>query len=149
MNKRDFVLGSATTLTASVVFSTHADAAQPVVGIKNPKAQWSTAHRLARWPDLASQPDLDAWRHYVGEPFAQPLSIGHGLVLRRVEQRYSGERGEQFSLVFAPTADAIGQSGTHQLRHAATGQKIAVYLQAAGNDLDGRALLRADFNRLT
>jgi hypothetical protein len=149
MNKRDFVLGGATTLTAGVMLPARADAAQPSVGANHSQLDGSTARRLARWPDLASRPDLDTWRHYVGESFGQAVPGERGLVLRRVDQQHPDEQGEQFSLVFAPEAGAKRQSGTHQLRHAATGQQIAVYLQAAGHDADGRALLRADFNRLT
>lgn len=149
MNKRDFVLGGATTLTAGVVLPARATASQLSDGCEGSTPERSAVRRLARWPDLASRPDLDAWRHYVGEPFAQPFQGNHRLVLRRVDLQFSAERGEQFSLVFAPTSDTKRQSGTHQLRHTATGQQIAVYLQAAGHDQDGRVLLRADFNRLT
>lgn len=148
MNKRDFVLGGATTLTAGMVLPTGANAAQPSAGQKSPQPERSAARRLTRWPDLASRPDLDTWRHYIGEAFTQRLSNGNGLVLQRVDQHCSGERGEQFSLLFTATGGARRPGGTQDLRHAATGQQFAVYLQTAGHEPNGRALYRADFNRL-
>ncbi len=148
MNKRDFVLGGATTLTAGVVLPTGSNAAQPSAGQKNPLPERSSARRLTRWPDLASRPDLDTWRHYVGESFAQPQSHGNALVLQRVDQHCSGEQDEQFSLVFTAPGGAQRPVGTQDLRHAATGQRCAVFLQAAGHEPNGRALYRADFNRL-
>jgi hypothetical protein len=148
MNKRDFVLASCTTLAASSVLSEPAAAAQQT-------AVPQVARRLARWPDLQSSMSLATWRKYIGERFAQPVSTGGtDLVLRGVEQIPGNAAGEQFTLVFAPASDssllsdAAFADSTPALRHRATGQQVAVFLQPAGQDVDGLALYRADFNLL-
>ncbi len=146
MNKRDFVLGGATTLTASVVLSTPAKAQRRSADGLGSRL----SGRLERFPDLDARPDLDAWRRYVGQRFFQPAPGGaREVVLLRVEQDNAAERGEQFSLLFTSDTKTTLLSNTQRLRHGATGQQIAVFLQPAGSHVDGTALSRAEFNRLT
>ena len=149
MNKRDFVLTSCTTLAASSVLSASEPGAAKRTGVPQ------VAGRLARWPDLQSSMSMGTWRKYVGERFAQPVSTGGvDLVLRSVEQLPGNAAGEQFTLVFAPASDssllsdAAFADSTPALRHRATGQQLAVFLQPAGQDLEGLTLYRADFNLL-
>lgn len=141
MDKRDFVLGGCTTLAATVILATPAKAEQSGAA--------RAVRRLERFPDLETSASLAAWRRYVGERFAQAMpGSARELVLRRIEQHHADEHGEQFTLLFTAAMDATLPGGTQRLRHATTGQKIPIFLQPAGNDLDGRALYRADFNRL-
>jgi hypothetical protein len=148
MNKRNFVLGGSTTLAGSVVFASHAVAAQPLAGSQNLGARRPVTGRLTRLPDLADRQDRSTWERYVGERFTQRTPYAKALVLRSVDVFRSDDHGEQFSLVFAQ-ADAFSPAvGTHALRHESTGQQVPIYLADAGSDAAGCMLYRADFNLL-
>jgi hypothetical protein len=141
MNKRNFVLGGCTTLAASLAVSAPALPLQPGAA--------RIHRRLQRLPDLQTRAGLGEWRLYIGERFTQSTSTGtREIVLRRVDTQHADERGEQFTLVFAGAADATTAGTTRPLRHGKTGQQLPIFLQSAGRDTDGLALLRADFNNL-
>jgi hypothetical protein len=142
MKKREFVVGGCTTIASGIALS--APAAPDVQ-----PAMVRSVRRLARFPDLASSAGLGAWQQYVGERFVQPVSGGDvAMDLRRIVDQGGAGQGEQFTLVFASPADAQVPAGTRLLRHGSTGQRVAVFLQAAGMDSDGATLHRAHFNRL-
>lgn len=141
MNKRDFVLGGCTTLVASAGLSNPAHPDQPSVG--------PVRRFLTRLPDLETHAGADGWRHYVGERFTQSRSGGKTeLVLRSVATSRVDVRGEQFTLFFAASETALLPVAAQRLLHGVTGQQIPIYLQPAGETLDGLKLYRADFNRL-
>lgn len=135
MNKREFMLGA-----CALVGTAKADAGAAAPCTKT--AETDPA-RAARPPELAPDLALATWRHYLGDDFAAP---GGPLQLTEVRaEPSSGASSEQFSLLFAgPVALA---AGTHALRHG-TGQRVSLFMQPAGLSAQGRALYRADFNRL-
>ena len=140
MNKRDFVLTGCSTLVGGVAMATPAQAgspgATPMMG------------RLQRLPDLQTRAGSVEWQKYVGERFVQATPAGsRELVLRRVDGRHQDEQGDQFSLLFA-TVDGSDPATPQALRHGRTGQQLPIFLQSAGIDQDGSALVRADFNCL-
>ena len=140
MNKRDFVLAGCSTLIGSVAMATPAQAWLP--------GAVPTMGRLQRLPDLQTRAGQAEWQKYVGERFVQATPAGSKeLVLRRVDGRHLDEVGDQFSLVFA-TADGPEPTTPRALRHGSTGQQLPIFLQSAGIDQDGSALVRADFNCL-
>lgn len=141
MNKRDFVLGGCSTLIASAGLSSSAHADQLGVG--------PVRRLLKRLPDLERHAGADGWRQYVGERFTQlrPGSKAE-FVLRRVTKSRVDMQGEQFTLLFAASVAVSIPVAAQSLLHGATGQQIPIFLQPAGDDLDGLKLYRADFNRL-
>lgn len=141
MNKRDFVLGGCTTLVASAGLASPAHPDQPSVG--------PVRRFLARLPDLETHAGAAGWRQYVGERFTQSRSGGKTeLVLLSVATGRVDVQGEQFTLLFAALATALLPVAGQRLLHRATGQQIPIFLQPAGETLEGLKLYRADFNRL-
>lgn len=139
MNKRDFVVGACAAAAAGLGHATP--------GIDASDQETRAPGRLARWPDLALDTGFAAWSHYVGESFASPGLAG-SLVLRSALQHHFGQGGEQFTLVFESGA----AQGTHRsmlrLQHPATGQRISVFVQDAGQGKAGTSLLRAEYYHL-
>lgn len=136
MNKRDFVVGSCTTLAAGAALA----------GPRQEQAVAPRLRRLDRHPDLLASPSLANWQRYVGDRFAAPG--GGGLVLQGIERRYADQLGEQFTLRFTATDGANLAEGTHRLRHH-TGQRMALYLQPGDlNTMGMPTAFRAEFNRL-
>ena len=140
MNKRDFVLAGCSTLVGGVAMASPAEPLSsgiaPILG------------RLQRLPDLQTRAGQAEWQQYVGERFVQATSAGsRELVLRRVDGRHLDERGDQFTLLFA-TTDGSDPATPQALRHRRTGQQLPIFLQSAGVDQGGSALMRADFNCL-
>lgn len=142
MNKRDFVLGGCTTLAAGVVL--------PSPAMAGPAGLARVMDRLNRLPDLQLSISRDTWSKYIGERFVQTApGKGIEMVLTQVDAHQVEERGDQFTLTFSATgAHAARPFEAHQLRHAASGQQIPIFLQSAGIDLTGAAVYRADFNLL-
>jgi hypothetical protein len=141
MNKRNFVLGSCTTLAGGLAVAAAAPGQQPAL---------SQSHRrLQRLPDLQERAGLAEWRNYIGERFEQASFSGTGdVVLLQVAAHQADTQAQQFTLVFASVPDATPGGATRQLRHGNTGQRLSLFLQPAGQDSNGRSLLRADFNCL-
>jgi hypothetical protein len=142
MKKREFVVGGCTTIASGMALSAPAPVeAQPAAA--------RMMRRLVRFPDLGSSAGLGSWRQYVGERFLQPVTGGEvAMELRRIVDQGDASHGEQFTLVFASHSDVHDVGGTRSLRHGSTGQRVPVFLQAAGQDADGATLYRADFNLL-
>lgn len=142
MNKRDFVLGGFTTLAAGVVL--------PSPAIAGPAGLVHVLDRLDRLPDLQQSISRDTWCKYIGERFVLTAPArGIEMMLTQVEAHQVKERGDQFTLTFSATgARATRPLEANQLRHAASGQQIPIYLQSTGIDPNGSAVYRADFNLL-
>ena len=137
MNKREFVIGGAA-LAASAAWVA-AQATEP------PGCASATA--VAALPDLEREPGLRAWQGHLHQRFdIVGADQAQGLVLERVDARGFEGPAEQFSLLFAVAGQAV-PAGTFAVRDA-TGRLVDLHLQTAGTGTDGRALLRADFNRL-
>lgn len=127
MNKRDFLVSGAGAALATATLAAeacpvadataHAAAAKP--------AGPSLLGRTQRHPDL-SAPSADRYEAYVGESFAVN---GTTLRLARVTRR-ADARTEQFSVRFEAADGALPASGTHVLEHVATGQRVALHLEA-------------------
>ena len=136
MNKREFLLATGGALLVGDVWSA------PV----SPNAA-SAAPRSRRSLFLRDH-SLAAWRGRIGESFVAMGDEGGGLLLlERILVQESDPSMEQFSLVFS-TADPVFRGTTHVLRHRIEGQ-FGLYLDDAGLDPAGRALLRADCCRLS
>lgn len=141
MKKRDFILSGCSTAAVSMASATNARVEASGSGL--------SMRRLQRFPDLEASSRHSAWRQYVGQRFIQPTSTGpKEVVLRDIEQHNADGRMEQFILVFVGTGDAAIFDGTQLLRHAPSGQRIPIYLQSAGTDVNGSTMYRAEFNQL-
>lgn len=142
MKKRDFILSGCSTVAVGMVSATTSGAE-----VSGPRL---SMHRLQRFPDLEVSSGHSAWRQYVGQRFIHPTSTGpKEVVLRDIEQHHADGRMEQFTLVFVATGAAAISDGTQNLRHAPSGQRIPIYLQSAGADVNGSTMYRAEFNQLT
>ena len=141
MNKRDFVLGACATVAAGVAQAGVA----PADGLLQPCG----SGRLARLPDLVEDTGYAAWTRYIGESFDSP-AMDAPLVLGSVERHHLGAGAEQFTLRFQSASGCAVETTMQRLRHKATGQHVAVFLQKAGADADadGGSTYRAEFNVL-
>lgn len=126
MNKRDFIAGAgAGALAAACAPALAADVPCTLTAAAMPDAL-----RQARPVPLEGQQSRAAWQQYLGHRFDVP---GGTLRLVAVADTQAESFGlEQFRLVFeAPHSLALGDDTVHLLRHG-TGQRLPLWLQAAG-----------------
>ncbi len=134
MNKREFLLATGGALLAGDAWSAAVATASP-----------GASARMAR--DSVHNGSVVAWQERIGEAFEVVGEHGPGrLLLQRVVTHASDSSVDQFTLVFSVASGKL-PSATHVLRHADHGI-LALYLDHAGVDEAGRALLRADCCRL-
>lgn len=132
MNKREFVLGG-TAWAVTALAETGRSAA----------AAASRQMAMDR-PDLTAAPDLESWRHYVGERFDTEGPQARGSVLlERIADRRADQNSEQFTLAFRTESGANAPAGLHSLRHA-NGRRVALFLDPANSS----SVCVAHFNRL-
>lgn len=91
-----------------------------------------------------AQTGLQAWQQRVGERFAVfGTSMPTELVLDEVRTDADDGALQQFTLLF--TRRGAPLTGGTRVLHPAGGDALALYLDDAGTDALGRALLRANF----
>lgn len=140
MNKREFVIGGGATLAASAAWSASGPASLGMLV--------APGGRVRRLPDLVADPSAQAWRAYVDQSFDVITAAGpQTLTLSNLSARGGNAGSEQFTLLFNGEDGPALMGGSVTLRHA-TGQRIVLYVEPAGSSELGRALYRADFNRL-
>jgi hypothetical protein len=119
MNKREFVFGACALACATDAAT--ACEAQASAGLKR------------RLPDLAAAVDSSAWAAYLDQPFdLGQAGTRQQLRLREVRRVNAGQRGAQFTLAFDGPASRALDARTRSLRHAASGQRLALYLEPVG-----------------
>lgn len=139
MNKRDFIAAACATVAAGVSRAA-TETAGPLGATLGAVA--------ARPPELDASAGCAAWSRYAGERFAPAAgTAAPALVLRSVTQHAGHDGGEQFTLLFNAEGE-LPDATTLSLRHAASGQQLAVFVQPAGRDAGGRPLVRAEYARL-
>jgi hypothetical protein len=125
MNKRDFLLGTASSALATAALAAPADATAAVSSTSTSTTGAGWLGRTQRQPDLAAA-RADRFEPYVGETFATRDAT---LRLAAVTRQPGCARTEQFSLRFDTVEGATPATGTHVLEHA-TGQRLALHLEA-------------------
>ncbi len=136
MNKREFVAGGVAAVVGAPVLAR--DEAPPA----------SLQHlltRTQRLPDLAEHAGADAFEAYVGERFAVASGAGSGeeLVLAGVERVARCRHTEQFDVSFMRAGSGgSGVDGVRLLAHA-TGQRLALHLEAGSGGYVARFNLLA------
>lgn len=117
LNKRDFLVGSVG--AAGLAASVPATATQ-----RRPLADAS--QRLQRHPDLAQGYSAERFEAYVGETFQ---TAAGALVLSGVDRLDLAGPTEQFVLRFDAADGPVNAAGLQSLRHAASGQSLALQLE--------------------
>lgn len=138
LNKRAFMLGGCAGLLAGGAAAAATTAATATLGLRE---------RLPELPGRGYSPAR--WRRYLGQDFALD-GPGAGSVRLESMEDVSGAGApgaRQFSLRFSATAPAL-PAATRWLRHAASGQRLALYLQPSGPDTQGQAGYVACFSLL-
>jgi hypothetical protein len=142
MNKREFMAAGMATVAPAPILAASPGAASQA----SPLGALLT--RTRRLPDLVERAGADAFEAYVGERFTVVggAGLGEQWAVARVTRVARCAATEQFTVAFAPAApgpDPSRAEATRVLLHAATGQRVALHLEASGNGLSAHFNLLA------